>query len=174
MSIKGPAKNNKTGKATINDLVMTPDDVAAWIVNHFMPSGKVLEPCRGNGSFTKLLPDADWFEILEGRDFLLAHGKWDWIITNPPYSIYDLFLIKSLQCADNVVFLAPLQKAFKSQKIDKAISNFGGLAEIVMLGSGSKAGFPFGFPVGCLYYKRDYSGPIKLTRAYSGVKGACE
>ena len=51
-------------------------------------------------------------------------------------------------------------------KIDKAIQKFGGLKEIVLLGSGSKAGFSFGFPLCCLYYKKGFKGKIKLTRLY--------
>jgi len=155
-------KPNKTKKQNQTDRVMTPEKIALQIVKHFNPKGKKLEPAMGTGSFHKYLK-GDWCEIDKGRDFFNYHKKIDWIITNPPYSIYDDFLLHSLEIADNVVFLVPLAKAFKSQKIQKAINKYGGLKEILMMGSGGNVGFKFGFPVGCLYYKRGYKGKIKLV-----------
>lgn len=165
------AKPNKTGISTPNDRIMTKESVAKWILNYFKPTGTILEPARGDGSFYRFMESPkDWCEIDKGRDFLKYNKKVDWIITNPPFSIYDLFLLKSFDIADNIVFLAPLNKAFKSRKIDKAIEEYGGLKEIVMLGGGGKIGFPFGFPVGCLHYKKGYGGnKIKLTRAYNKI-----
>src|SRR4030067_583417 len=89
--------------------------------------------------------------------------KVDWIITNPPYSIYDHFLEKSFSIADNVVFLVPIVKAFKSKKTLKMTIDYGGLKEIVYMGGGRKHGFGFGFPVGCLHYQRNYKGECKIT-----------
>ena len=58
-----------------NDRIYTPDRLAMDIVRHFMPSGKILEPCAGDGAFLRALPlDADWYEIDLGRDFLEARG----------------------------------------------------------------------------------------------------
>jgi len=160
---------NKTGKQNQTDKIMTREDVAIKIIQHFKPVGIILDPAMGSGVFYNNFPDRylkDWCEIDKGRDFFDYNNFVGWIITNPPYSIYDKFLLKAFEVADNVVFLVPLAKAFKSQKIDKEIDKYGGLKEIVMLGSGGKIGFPFGFPVGCLYYKRGYKGDIKLTRMY--------
>ena len=81
-------------------------------------------------------------------------------------SIFDEFLIKSFELADNIVFFCPLNKVFKGVKLDKKITEYGGIKEVVHMGSGGKHGFPFGFSVGCIYYKRDYKGDLKLTRAY--------
>ena len=162
------AKPNKTGKQNQTDKVMTREDVAIKIIEHFNPTGITLEPCRGSGSFyNNINGEKDWCEIDKNKDFFDYNKKANWIITNPPYSIYDKFLLKAFEVADNVVFLVPLAKAFKSQKIDKEIEKYGGLKEIVMLGGGGKIGFPFGFPCGCLYYKRGYKGDVKITRMYS-------
>ena len=38
------------------------------------------------------------------------------------------------------------------------------------MGTGGMHGFPFGFVVGCIYYKRGYQGPIKYTRMYAEEK----
>lgn len=36
-----------------NDIVLTPDWVAAAMISHFKPSGKILDPCVGDGVFLK-------------------------------------------------------------------------------------------------------------------------
>lgn len=41
-----------------------------------------------------------------------------------------------------------------------------GLKEILFLGGGRKHKLPFGFPVGCLYYKRDYKGDCKISHKF--------
>jgi hypothetical protein len=166
MTALRPTVANKTGRATANDSVMTPRHVARWIVERFSPTGTMLEPCCGDGAFLDAMPGADWCEITKGRDFLDYKGSVAWIITNPPFSIYDLFLLHAFRCADNVVFLAPLQKAFKSRRIEEAVALYGGLREVLMLGGGGAIGFPFGFPVGCLYYQRGYDGPTAIVRKF--------
>lgn len=161
-------KSNKTTKQNQTDKVMTNKKIAKKIVDYFKPMGLILEPCRGSGNFYRYFEGLkDWCEIDEKRDFLKYNKKVDWIITNPPYSIYDIFLKKCFEVADNIVLLVPLAKAFKSQKIDKEIEKYGGLKEIILIGSGGDIGFNFGFPVGCLYYQRNYKeDKIKLTRMY--------
>jgi hypothetical protein len=56
-----------------HDLVETPQALAATILQHFAPKGRVLDPCRGQGhAFYKAMVamslDASWCEITEGRD----------------------------------------------------------------------------------------------------------
>ena len=163
-------RQNKTGTSTQQDIVMTPVDTAKRIIEHFNPSGKVLEPCRGEGAFYDNFPDTctkDWCEIREGKDFFDYDKKVDWIITNPPYSTFDAFLLKCFEVADNVVLFVPIaQKVFKSKKIDQEIMKYGGIKEIVHYGTGGQHGFPFGFVVGAVHYQRDYNGPITYIRRY--------
>jgi len=161
-----PTVPNRSEKATAADSVQTPTDVARWVVNHFKPAGTKLEPACGDGSFLAALGrSADWCEIKQGRDFLKYDGHVDWIITNPPYSIYDVFLKKCFEVADNIVFLCPIAKAFKSQKTDRMLTEYGGIKELVLMGGGQSLGFAFGFPCGCIHFQRGYAGPITLTRA---------
>ena len=89
-----PTQPNRTEKSTPNDVVMTPNESAIKIIEHFKPKGSILEPCRGEGAFYNNFPntDKDWCEISEGKDFLHYEKHVDWIITNPPFSIFDLFL----------------------------------------------------------------------------------
>ena len=157
-----PTQPNRTKKHTASDIVMTPPKIAEAIIREFNPKGLALEPCRGTGNIYVLLPEPkDWCEITQGRDFLEYNGNADWIITNPPYSIYDLFLKKCFDVADNVVLLVPIAKAFKSLRIERLVDEYGGLRKIWLLGSGTECGFAFGFPTGCLYYQRHYKGMIE-------------
>lgn len=167
--MKKPTQPNRTGKATASDAVMTPNHIAKAIIERYKPTGFSLEPCMGIGNIYNLLPEPkDWCEITKGRDFLAYKGIADWIITNPPYSIYDMFLEKCFEVADNVVLLCPIAKAFKSLKIENLIDSYGGLKEIWLIGSGHSLGFAFGFPTGCLYYKRGYKGMINRIVGISG------
>lgn len=157
-----PTRPNRSHIATAADSVMTPLEVAARVVQEFPLGGLCLEPCRGTGNIYKALPEPkDWCEIAEGRDFFDYEGKAEWIVTNPPYSIYDKFLAHCFDVATNVVLLVPIAKAFKSMRIERLVDSYGGLRRIVLLGSGQSCGFAFGFPVGLLHYERGYKGPIE-------------
>lgn len=158
-----PPAPNRTKKATASDTVMTPPHIAKLVVEHFKPSGSILEPAKGTGNFLALMPGADWCEITDGKDFFEYDKKVDWILTNPPYSIYDKFLEKCFEVADNVVLLVPVQKAFKSMKNQRLVDSYGGLKEVFIIGGGGTCGFAFGFLTGCLYYQRGYKGPITKT-----------
>ena len=160
-----PTKPNKTGKATASDTVFTKDETARWIINYFRPSGSILDAAAGNNAFYNKFSNKDKYrcEIKDGSDFLQWDKRVDWIITNPPYSIYDKFLEHAFKIADNVVFFVPIAKAFKSNSVQKMVKQYGGLKELVYMGSGSRHGFAFGFPVGCLYYKRGYVGDCRIT-----------
>lgn len=101
-----------------NDNVYTPDWLARAIMDHFKPDGKLLEPCRGKGAFYKLMPKGSpWCEIAEGRDFMAYKGRVDWVVTNPPWSELRAFLKKSMEVADNVVFLCLVNAIFMKARM---------------------------------------------------------
>ncbi|MES2382873.1 MAG: hypothetical protein V4538_17630 [Bacteroidota bacterium] len=109
------------------DIVYTPVYVSENIIKHLNPSGKMLDPCKGDGSFYNLLTgDKDYCEIREGKDFFNYKGKVDWVIGNPPYSIFEDFLKKSFEISDNVSFLVPTNKVFQRQVIMDMINKWGG------------------------------------------------
>ena len=158
----------KSSKCVANDIVMTDRNKARQIVQYFQPAGTCLDPCAGTNAFFDNLPEPRFrCEIAEGIDFFDYSDPVDWIITNPPYSIYDAFLQHAFNLAANIVFLVPISKAFKSDKIERMVDAYGGLREIVYMGTGRQNGFPFGFPVGCLHYQRGYVGPIHVTKWYN-------
>lgn len=78
------------------------------------PSARVtfFEPCRGDGAISDRIPQhvyREYCEIREGTDYLTTPvPRTDLIITNPPYSLAQEFLSKSLSEADTVVYLLRL------------------------------------------------------------------
>lgn len=148
----------KYGHLNPNDVVFTPREIARAMVEYLSPSGKILEPCKGEGVFMDYLPtDTDWCEITEGRDFYDYHKKVDWIVTNPPYSDFNNFLEHSFELAENVGLLLPVAKVFKSMGTIRIIKKFGWFPKLWILPA-NKCGFPFGFPCGIFHFKKGYSG----------------
>lgn len=146
------------------DIVFTPDDVAKDIVEFFSPAGKCLDPCRGDHAFYKYLPPGtDWCESREGRDFFEYRREVDWIISNPPYSIFSQWLDHSFCVAENIVYLIPINKPFNSYAILRRIEAYGGIKAIYVIGPGSQLNFPIGFAIGAVHFKRGYKGQIKLS-----------
>lgn len=146
-----------------DDIVLTPDAVAADVVAHFKPSGRMLDPCKGPGAFLQHMPGADWCEIREGRDFFTWREPVDWIVSNPPYSIFSEFLRHSFTIAENIVYLIPINKAFNSDRMMREVWAWGGVPEIYVVGGGGALGFPIGFCIGAVHYRRGYSGPISIA-----------
>lgn len=144
------------------DIVYTPREVAGQIVKFLDPSGSCLDPCKGDGAFYDFLPNAEYCEIREGKDFFEYNQKVDWIIGNPPYSIFLDFLKKSFELADNVSFLVPTNKIYQRQVIMEMINKYGGIKSQIIYGSGSLIGFPFGFSVGNFHFQRGYKGQCQI------------
>jgi hypothetical protein len=147
-----------------NDIVFTPSLWARDIVEFFKPSGLVLDPCRGAGAFFDELPEPKtWCEISEGVDFFAFDQKVDWIISNPPYSTFSKWLDHSLKLADHIVYLIPVNKILSSLDKLQKVEDYGGIHHIRYYGTGRDAGFPFGFPVGAVYLKRGFKGPVDIS-----------
>ena len=116
------------GGAKKSDIVITPDWVAKDIVEYFNPSGRILDPCRGPGAFYQYLPNnSQWCEIREGRDFFFFRDHIDWIIGNPPYSIFRDWITHSFTIADNIVYLISIQLVYNPILLLREIFDFGGI-----------------------------------------------
>ena len=160
--------------SNINDKVMTPDFIVDEVLEEFgylvEQQESVLEPFLGEGAFYNKLTDysrdVSWCEIDKGIDFLEYQGSVDWIITNPPYSVFKEMLPKMLEVADNVVMVIPLNKLVSSMPRLMDVHRAGfGIVRIHYLGSGRQLKFPFGFPVAAIYVKRGYKGESTITYA---------
>lgn len=156
--VKGKNGNTKTDK------VYTPTTIAKLIIDKFQPTGKILDAFKGKGAFYDNYPEGlekDWCEIDEGKDFFEYEEHVDWIITNPPYSIYDEVMEHSFEIADNIVYLVPLSKVVSSLGRIKKIFEYGGVPYIYIIGA-SRCGFPFGFPACAIHMKRGYKGATAI------------
>lgn len=147
-------------EVNINDIVYTPDAVAKFIVETFKPYGRILEPCKGGGAFIRYLPDAEWCEIQEGRDFFDWDEQVDWIVSNPPYSLWDQWMSHSMDLAEHIVYLVPFAKVFKLSTLREILS-WGGIVSVLNI-TPQTAGFPFGFPCGAFYFRKGYKGPMEM------------
>lgn len=145
------------------DRVMTPVSIATDMVQFFCPQGTILEPFRGTGVFTTLLPTAAWCEIDEGRDFFDWHTPVDWIITNPPYSLTRPCFNHAATLADHIVFLVPLRNIFSGYGFVREILTYGGMPRIRLYGTGNSLGFPMGNCVGAIEFARGYRGPTEWS-----------
>lgn len=155
-----------------NDKVYTPENIVDDVLGIFLPqvgcAETVLEPFAGKGAFYDKFPRGRrfWCEIDEGVDFMGYESYHDWIITNPPYSTFSVFLPKMLASARNVVVVIPTNKLLSSMPRLMDIRRAGAnIKHIHYLGSGRQLNFPFGFPVSAIHIVSGYDGPIEVTYA---------
>lgn len=155
-----------TGLKNYSDIHFTDRLVAKAIVEHFKPSGRLLEPFKGEGAFfdaLSLVPGdvtLDWCEISLGKDFLKYEHEVDWIITNPPFEELTKMMDKAFSLALHTVFLIPISKYFSSSPRIKLARGYGGVKEILHVGTGRDIGFDIGFPFAAMHFEKGYRGPI--------------
>jgi hypothetical protein len=142
----------------LGDVVYTPAWAAIDMVEHFCPAGRVLDPCRGEGAFTDVLPGAEWCEITEGLDFFDWTDRVDWVVGNPPYSLTRKWFAHSYRVADHLLYLVPLRNVFSGYGFVREIYEYGGICEIRVYGTGGRLGFPMGNAVGAFHIARGYRG----------------
>ena len=167
-----------------NDKVYTPEHIVDEVLSHFGfhidQQETIMEPFRGGGAFYDKLQEYSqhpikWCEIDEGVDFFKTEEKVDWIVTNPPYSIFKRVLPKCLEVADNTVLLMPTNKILSCMPRLADIRSKGcGIKEVYYLGSGRQLCFPFGFAVAAIHiqkgweegwYKESYHGRCFKAKA---------
>lgn len=96
-----------------SDYYPTPGWCVDLVLNEFAVAPRsVAEPCKGCGAIYGRLPEAwpaaEWAEIRQGRDFFNVSLDAQLHITNPPFSIAEQFLRKSLEEAETVIYLLRL------------------------------------------------------------------
>ena len=153
-----------------NDVVYTPQELANRIVQHFKPSGVVLEPCAGGGAFVRAIRDFTGKKPLEceiamGRDFFDFTMKVNWIITNPPWSLARKFARHAYTVADNVVFLITVNHftALKARFRDMEEAGFA-IREIALVGTPPLPWPQSGFQLGAIHLQRGYKARTGFTR----------
>lgn len=147
------------------DIVMTPEWLAIDIINHFSPEGFMLDPCRGEGAFFNNYgtDHKDWCELSEGRDFFSYTKKVDWIITNPPWSKMQKFLVHAMDISDNIVFLTTINHYTTKKRIRDMVGMGFGMAEIYCVPTPEKPWPQLGFQLAAIHTKRGHQGGIKTS-----------
>jgi len=148
-----------------DDEIHTPDWLARAIVKHFMPSGRILEPCCGSGAFVRAIPGCDSLDSSKGEDFLKVQGRrWDWIVTNPPYSEFRGFLQKAMALSDNIVFLALVNAWFvRARQTDIRKAGFG-MVELFEVPVPDAPWPKFGMTLAAAWLRRGWEGGIAYTQ----------
>jgi len=151
-----------------SDVVLTPEWCAKDTVEWFKPTGKMLDPCKGEGAFHNLMPGSEWCEIREGKDFFEWTTPVDWIISNPPYTILRDWMKHSLKIADEIVYIVPVHKIFNAYGLLLEIKEYGGIKHIRYYGTGSVLKFPMGNAIGVVHFSKGYNGPIGISFYFPG------
>ena len=93
--------NDIKNRKSPNDKIYTPPSVAKKMINicDISPTDKVLDPSKGKGVFYDNLPECikSYCEIEEGLDFFDYEGDVDVIVGNPPFSLWDKWVDKTIQ-----------------------------------------------------------------------------
>lgn len=82
------------------DKVFTPAGLARQLIaaTPFKEGQTLLDPAKGHGAFYDNFPLENltsWAEIGEKKDFFHVQTKYDWLITNPPFSNLKKWLLHS-------------------------------------------------------------------------------
>lgn len=85
----------------VGDFYSTPKSLVDVLLKnaYFDPKGSFLEPCSGDNAIVEVLQgytqNLTAFDLLKGevkQDFLTYNKSHDYIITNPPFSLWDAFV----------------------------------------------------------------------------------
>lgn len=149
-----------------SDKVYTPLETAKEIIDHFNPTGLILEPAMGDGAFFDQLKDPkDWCEIDKGRDFYDYNKKVDWVITNPPFSHFVPFIFHSMEVADNVLFFMRIYQLWTRARLNLITEMGFAFKEMYFIYPGKETGFPqFGQAMAAMHWQKGYKDDVKINR----------
>ena len=86
------------------------------------------DPCLGEGAFYNQFPSnthKDWFEIDKGKDFLQTNNKYDWCITNIPFSKPNEFIFKMADCSKVGFGILCLSNSMTVTRLEKLKKEYG-------------------------------------------------
>jgi len=125
---KNFSTNNSTGKRRKSDFYETPYSITRKFLNieEFDYDLTICEPACGAGAIVKVLKEnTDNIVAYDiEKNFLTETEQYDYIITNPPFSIAQEFILKSKQVArKKFAFLLPLSYLHGKKRYDEIYSD---------------------------------------------------
>lgn len=111
---KAYANRKSMEKRPESDFYETPKSLTRELLNKgdFDYSLGIWEPAKGNGAILDVLREnkipSDGNDLKFGYDFLEDRHRYSQIITNPPFSNFDLFVLKAKVSCNKFAFIAKL------------------------------------------------------------------
>lgn len=107
---------NNLGQRKKSDFYETPYFLTKQLLEVEKLVGSVLEPACGKGAISSLITCVSYDKE---KDFLIEKKKYDTIITNPPYSLAQEFILKAKEVArKKIIFLLPLSYLHGKRRYD--------------------------------------------------------
>ena len=99
--------HNIKARTNANDVFITPLQLAKNHIDmiEYKTDDIWYDPFKNNGSYYNQYPNENkkWSEILEDKDFFEFNEKVDIICSNPPYSMIDKILEKSVELKPRII-----------------------------------------------------------------------
>jgi hypothetical protein len=97
-------------KKGANDIIYTPKPVALKMIEmcDIKENETVLDPSKGGGIFYNNLPNnciKSYCEIAENIDFFNNNNRYDLIIGNPPYSLWNKWIEHTMKLTDKFCYI---------------------------------------------------------------------
>ena len=150
-----------------SDYVQTPTWCASDMISFFNPTGRILDPCRGVNKVFSDMVSCDFAEIEEGIDFFDIKQHYDWIIGNPPYSIFGKWIKHSYKIGNNIVYLLPTFKVYNALSLMRLYFAKGHVRHIRMYDTGQNINWARSRPICAVHFQVGYFGDT----SYSQYKG---
>jgi len=120
-----------------NDIFITPIKLAKKHIDmiQYKEDDIWYDPFKNTGNYFNNFPTNNkvWSEILEGKDFFDFNEKVDIICSNPPYSILDNILKKSIELKPRIISLLIGMGSLTTKRIELMNNNGYGLYKIRFL-----------------------------------------
>jgi len=125
---KNFSANNVSGKRKKSDFYETPYSITRHLLNveYFDYNLTICEPACGDGAIVKVLKEKtnNFVAYDIEKNFLSETKQYDYIITNPPFSIAYEFIVKAKQVAKKkFAFLLPLSYLHGKKRYDDIYSD---------------------------------------------------
>jgi hypothetical protein len=105
--MKTTTNHNIKNRKEANDVFITPLDLSKKQIDYINTNENDVwyDPFKNSGSYYNQFPTDKkvWTEILENKDFFKFNEKIDIICSNPPYSMIDEVLKKSVELKPRVI-----------------------------------------------------------------------